>query len=78
VLPLAISQPDRFKESYSPMADKVALRGLIRGNVGAIATHINAALRGENVESMEHVLARVGRGSVVPHWYDQLIDLDRI
>ena len=50
MLPLAISQPDRFKESYSPMADKVALRGLIRGNVGAIATHINAALRGENVE----------------------------
>jgi len=54
------------------MPDKARLRQLIRENLDAIADGINAALRGENLQKMETVLSRVGRGNRIPHWYEIL------
>jgi hypothetical protein len=54
------------------MPDKVALRKLIQENLDVITLNVNSALRGENIERMEHTLARVGRGGQTPHWFEQL------
>ncbi len=54
------------------MPDKELLRRLIRDRLGEIATHINDALRGKRLESLRQVLARIGRGGALPHWYEEL------
>ena len=54
------------------MSNKVALRKLIQKNLDIIVLEINSALRGENIQRMEHILARVGRGGQTPHWFEQL------
>ncbi len=54
------------------MPDKPALRALIRSQLELIVTEINAALRGKRLTRIEPVLARIGRGGKLPHWFQQL------
>jgi len=54
------------------MPSKQELRDIIRKGQDDIAKGINAALRGKKLSAIEPVLARVGRGSVLPHWYQNL------
>lgn len=54
------------------MSDKPALRALIRSQLELIVMEINAALRGERLTLIEPVLARIGRGGKLPHWFKQL------
>ena len=56
------------------MPSKEELRRLIQDNLDEIANRVNTALRGDDVESLEPVLARVGRDNRLPHWYEQLRD----
>ncbi len=54
------------------MPSKQELREIIRNRQDDIAKGINTALRGKKLSAIEPVLARVGRGSVLPHWYRNL------
>ena len=54
------------------MVSKKKLRGIIEANLNDSVKHLNAALRGENLDLLEPVLKRVGRGGVLPHWYSEL------
>lgn len=54
------------------MPSKQELRDIIRTRQNDIAKGINTALRGKKLSAIEPVLARVGRGSVLPHWYHNL------
>lgn len=54
------------------MPSKEELRHIIRKRQDDIAKYINAALRGKQLAKIESVLARVGRGGVLPHWYENL------
>ena len=54
------------------MSDKPALRALIRSQLDSIVKGINDALRGEHLRQLEPVLARIGRGGKLPHWFQQL------
>jgi len=51
---------------------KEQLRKLVRESLDGIIARVNAALRGENLKSIHPTLERVGRGSKVPHWFEQL------
>lgn len=55
------------------MEDKQKLLELARNNLGPAINELNRALRGENLKLLEPVLARVGRGGHLPHWYEQLL-----
>jgi len=54
------------------MRSKQRLRAIVRSNLDEVAERINAVLRGHDVQLLEPVLARVGRGGVLPHWYEKL------
>ncbi len=54
------------------MPDKPALRALIRSQLDSIVKGINDALRGKRLRQIEPVLARIGRGGKLPHWFQQL------
>ena len=54
------------------MPSKEKLRKLIRDNQDEIAKFINVALRGKKLRAIEPILKRVGRGGVLPHWYQKL------
>jgi hypothetical protein len=54
------------------MKSKEQLRSAVKTNHRAIVASMNAALRGEKVESLKGVLARIGRGHALPHWYEEL------
>jgi len=54
------------------MPSKEELRQIIRKRQDEIAAGINIALRGKNLAGMEPVLRRIGRGGVLPHWYQDL------
>ena len=54
------------------MPSKEELREIIRNRQDEIAKGINLALRGKKLAAFKAVLARVGRGSVLPHWYQNL------
>lgn len=54
------------------MSDKPALRALIRSQLGLIVKEVNAALLGKRLKPIESVLARIGRGRKLPHWFEQL------
>jgi hypothetical protein len=51
---------------------KEQLRKLVRENLDEVITRVNAALRGQKLQSVRPTLERVGRGSKVPHWFEQL------
>jgi hypothetical protein len=44
----------------------------VRDNLDAIMVTLNAALRGEDLDRLEHVIKRIGRGGQLPHWYTEL------
>jgi hypothetical protein len=54
------------------MPSKQELREIIRKRQDEIAKGINTALRGKKLSAIEPVLTRVGRGSVLPHWFQNL------
>ena len=54
------------------MPNKEELRGILRENLDATMTRVNAALNGQNLDAIEATLARLGRGHQLPHWYEAL------
>src|SRR4051812_45931258 len=54
------------------MIDKAALRKVVRERLNEAIALVNKALRGEDLDTLEPVLARVGHGAVLPHWFAQL------
>ena len=56
------------------MLTKTELRSLLRERLEQTMTELNHALQGLNLERLESVLLRVGRGQTLPHWYEQLRD----
>ena len=56
------------------MLAKVKLRNLLRERLEETMTELNQALQGLNLEVLDPVLSRVGRGETLPYWYEQLRD----
>ena len=56
------------------MLTKAELRNLLRERLMETMTELNQALQGLNLEGLESVLSRVGRGGTLPYWYEQLHD----
>ena len=56
------------------MLTKAELRDLLRKRLEETMTELNHALQGLNLERLESVLLRFGRGQTLPHWYEQLSD----
>jgi len=52
--------------------DKKELRLVVQRNLNEVMTRLNGALRGENLDDLEHVVKRIGRGGQLPHWYAEL------
>lgn len=48
------------------------LRTLVRVNIDDIARRINLALKGKQLKKLQPVLRRIGRGGILPHWYERL------
>jgi hypothetical protein len=48
------------------------LRAAFQAKVQSTIDRINSALKGKDVEVLEPVLARIGRGQQLPHWYQGL------
>lgn len=56
------------------MLTKAELRNLLRERLDQTVIELNRVLRGVNLERLEPVLLRLGRGQTLPHWYEQLRD----
>ncbi|MDE0323853.1 MAG: hypothetical protein OXN27_08000 [Candidatus Poribacteria bacterium] len=56
------------------MLEKAELRDLLRERLDQTIVELNHALQGVNLERLEPVLLRLGRGQTLPHWYEQLRD----
>ena len=56
------------------MLTKAELRNLLRERLDQTIVELNHALQGINLERLEPVLLRLGRGQTLPHWYEQLRD----
>ena len=56
------------------MLTKAELRNLLRERLDQTIVELNHALQGVNLERLEPVLLRFGRGQTLPHWYEQLND----
>ena len=54
------------------MLTKAELRDLLRKKLEETMAELNHALQGLNLERLESVLLRFGRGRTLPHWYEQL------
>ena len=54
------------------MLTKAELRNLLRERLEETIIELNQALQGLNLEGLETVLSRVGRGETLPYWYEQL------
>lgn len=54
------------------MPEKHELRQLVRDNLAPIIAKVNSALRGDDLEALDSVLTRLGRGGQLPHWYQGL------
>ncbi|MBI3840039.1 MAG: hypothetical protein HY288_19120 [Planctomycetia bacterium] len=54
------------------MHNKVKLRGIVRENLSKAVSQMNSVLRGRGVKKLEAVLARIGGGGTLPHWYRAL------
>ncbi len=54
------------------MLSKADLRALLRKKLPATIARVNAALSGKDVEVLQSVLTRIGRGQQLPHWYEGL------
>ena len=54
------------------MPSKKRLRTIVRDRLAEIVKGINAALRGKDLTGLRDVLHRVGRGGILPHWFEGL------
>lgn len=54
------------------MPAKVELQQALQAKLDITMDRVNAVLRGKHVQTLEPVLARIGRGQQLPHWYDAL------
>ena len=54
------------------MLTKWELRNLLRERLDQTIVELNHALRGVNLQRLEPVLLRLGRGQTLPHWYEEL------
>lgn len=54
------------------MSSKQKLRDVVRDNLDSVIEGVNNALRGKGLRRIEPVLKRLGRGGVLPHWYQKL------
>lgn len=54
------------------MPTKDELRSILRNNLEATVLRLNSALRAKKLEALRPVLARIGRGKQLPHWFEQL------
>jgi hypothetical protein len=54
------------------MSSKADLRTILQQKLPDTIARVNASLSGQNVEALETVLARVGQGQQLPHWYEGL------
>jgi hypothetical protein len=52
--------------------EKSTAREMVKANISSIVASINAALRGEELDTLKPVLQRIGRGGRLPHWYLEL------
>jgi hypothetical protein len=53
-------------------SQKEQLRHAVRDNLSEVMSSLNSALRGENLETLESVIARLARDGQLPHWYEEL------
>lgn len=53
-------------------ANKAKYRAVVKKELEDIKTRLNAALRGKELEHLEKVLQRLGRGGKIPHWFQKL------
>jgi hypothetical protein len=56
------------------MLEKSDLRAVLRDNLDDTIDRVNKALRGSGLKELGKVLARIGRGGKLPHWYERLRD----
>lgn len=54
------------------MHSKEELRTIVSVNLDEAMIYLNMALRGEGLDNLEHVITRLGRDGVLPHWYSGL------
>jgi hypothetical protein len=54
------------------MLTKEQLRQLVRDRQDLLMERLNEVLAGGRVEELEPVLARIGRGGILPYWYEDL------
>jgi hypothetical protein len=54
------------------MSTKAELRQIVQSQLDPTISRVNAALRGEELDQLESVLGRLGRGGQLPHWYARL------
>ena len=54
------------------MPTKEELRQIVRAELDTIIGRVNKALKGKDLAPLEAVLARLGRGGKLPHWFNGL------
>jgi hypothetical protein len=54
------------------MPTKAQLRAVLQQKLSDTIGRVNSALSGQDVEALETVLKRIGRGQQLPHWYEGL------
>jgi hypothetical protein len=52
--------------------NKLQMRNKVRANLDSIVTELNIVLSGSGIKLFKPILARLGRGGKIPHWFDQL------
>ena len=55
-------------------SDKQALRTIVQNSLDNVMGTLNRALGGEGVGELESTITRLGRGGVLPHWFEKLKD----
>jgi hypothetical protein len=54
------------------MSTKAELRDALRAMLDDTMARVNRALAGTDIDKLEAVLKRIGRGQQLPHWYERL------
>lgn len=55
-----------------PMPEKEILRKLVRENLDELIASLNETLKGRRLKKLKPIIARLGRGGNLPHWYNGL------
>lgn len=55
------------------MPANINLREVFQANFKKTIDLINAAMQGNDVDLLQPVLSRIGRGQQLPHWYEGLV-----